>query len=286
MQLRQAASPCPDVPAQAAKALATFPHSDDDAAANAGATAGGNVSADVKVGGWAAGLVGKDGIGSEYGQPKKQSDPQLHVSKASMNGPQVSPHVYSHVSIQSQIVDVSCPHVGSPMKAKLVYRSWHSAHALPSRLLSLMHPAHAEISDEQADAAADAGAGADVGATLICASHLLVLKVKRQRKREDNTTARRRLPAATTFDGGLRPSNRIMVAVVPCRIVRTRFEPASERDKCRCFGTLERLVRSLAETGRGDPPRPNGSLSWLARDERQVCDVVDPMQVAMAFNHE
>jgi hypothetical protein len=243
MQVRQGASPCPDVPAQAANVLAASPHS-DDAAANAGATAGGNVSADVKVGGWAAGLVGKDGIGSEYGQPKKQSDPQLHVSKASMNGPQVSPHVYSHDSIQSQIDDVSCPHVGGLMKAKVVYRSWHSAHALPSRLLSLMHPAHAEISDEQADVGAGADAGADAGATPICASHLLVLKAKKQRKREANATARRRLPAATTEDRGVRPRSRIMVAVAPCRLVESKPKQAVVRT------ASERKATSKGASGR------------------------------------
>jgi hypothetical protein len=77
MQLRQAASPCPDVPAQLANALAH----PEDADARAGATAGGNVPEDM-VGAGATGPDGNDGTGTEYGQPKKQSDPQMHASYA------------------------------------------------------------------------------------------------------------------------------------------------------------------------------------------------------------
>jgi hypothetical protein len=81
MQLRQAASPCPDVPAQLANALATSSHP-EDAAAMAGATAGGNVAPGEMVGAGATGPDGNDGTGTEYGQPKKQSDPQMHASYA------------------------------------------------------------------------------------------------------------------------------------------------------------------------------------------------------------
>jgi hypothetical protein len=102
MQLMQADSPCPDVPTQAANALTAFSHS-DDAAASAGATAGGNVP-EARVGGGTTGLDGYDGIGAEYGQPKKQSEPQWHVSYASMNGPQVLlAQLNEHNSIQSQM---------------------------------------------------------------------------------------------------------------------------------------------------------------------------------------
>jgi hypothetical protein len=123
MQVRQAASPSPDAPAQAANLLASSPHP-EDAEASAGATAGGNDDAGG-IAGWsgATGLVESllllvvvvFAAGSEYGQPPKQADPQRHVSKASMDGPhRVLAQLYSHASIRSQMAAVSSPHVGGP----------------------------------------------------------------------------------------------------------------------------------------------------------------------------
>jgi hypothetical protein len=66
-----------------------------------------------------------------------------------MSGPPLLPQLTEQMSIQSQIVDVSSPHVGSLRKAKSTHPAWQSAHACPSRLLSSMHPAHASSSDMQ-----------------------------------------------------------------------------------------------------------------------------------------
>jgi hypothetical protein len=120
MQRRQGASPSPDVLTHAANALATSSHA-GDAAARAGATAGGNDPGEATVGAGATGLVGNDGIGSAYGQPKKQSDPQWHASYVSMKEPQL-PQLYGEQdSIQMQIADVISPHVGWLMNAKSTY---------------------------------------------------------------------------------------------------------------------------------------------------------------------
>jgi hypothetical protein len=75
---------------------------------------GGPLSDAVGVGGGATGLVGNDGVvgGGEYEHVRKQSDPQLQVSYASMYDPQV-PQLLVQASIWLQMAVVSSPHVVS-----------------------------------------------------------------------------------------------------------------------------------------------------------------------------